>query len=293
MSDPFAAYVAPARPRNQIWRLVLGVIIIGFFWVLGTFSVLFGAQAVLPPEALGAALAGVETGSTPLGMSLLFLTFLGLLIGSIAAAGLMHRRGLQSLTGPYRAFFGDFARVILPLLAFYGGLVALWNLTFDPIPNLAFGQWLVLIPLGLAGVAIQTLAEEMAFRGYFMQQLAARFRSPLVWMGLPTIAFGALHFTGQAGLAVGVLIVLATAAFGLAAADLTRRRGNLGAAWGLHFLNNCFAILILATGGTLPGLALWVTPYGMDTPDILMVMLVADMVALFIAWRMAVWALAR
>ena len=34
-------------------------------------------------------------------------------------------------------------------------------------------------------------AEELAFRGYLMQALAARFRSPLVWWLLPALLFGA------------------------------------------------------------------------------------------------------
>ncbi len=41
---------------------------------------------------------------------------------------------------------------------------------------------------------IQTGAEELVFRGYLQQQLAARFASPLIWMVLPALIFGAVHY---------------------------------------------------------------------------------------------------
>jgi DNA-directed RNA polymerase subunit RPC12/RpoP len=39
------------------------------------------------------------------------------------------------------------------------------------------------------GVLIQTGAEEVLFRGYLQQQLAARFASPIAWMVLPSAIF--------------------------------------------------------------------------------------------------------
>ena len=79
------------------------------------------------------------------------------------------------------------------------------------------------------------------------------------------------------------LVILATTLFGLVAADITARTGSIGAAWGLHFANNTFAILILAVQGTIPGLALFHTPYASDDP-ILTRLMVADIAALLIVW---------
>jgi membrane protease YdiL (CAAX protease family) len=50
------------------------------------------------------------------------------------------------------------------------------------------------LPLALVGVLIQTGAEEVLFRGYMQQQLAARFSSPILWMVLPSAIFAALHY---------------------------------------------------------------------------------------------------
>ena len=293
MTDVFAKYVAPARAKPQLWRLILGLGVIGICWITTTFGLLLGGQIMMSGDGILAASHEIQDGTTPFGMAVLLLTFSGLLIGSVLAALLLHQRGLRSLTGPFRPFLADFLKVLVPVALFYVLLMAGWHVMFDPVPNLEFRIWIVMVPIGLAGVALQTLAEELAFRGYLMQQLAARFRSPVIWMGVPTLSFGLLHFTSQAGLTIGLLIVLATGTFGYVAADLTRRRGNLGAAWALHLINNSFAILFLATAGNLPGLALWLTPYGMDTPGILAITLITDIIALVVAWRISLWALGR
>ena len=56
------------------------------------------------------------------------------------------------------------------------------------------GEWLIGLIPALALILMQVAAEEVAFRGYLLQQLRARFRSPLVWAVLPALVFGALHF---------------------------------------------------------------------------------------------------
>ena len=99
-------------------------------------------------------------------------------------------------------------------------------------------------------------AEELLFRGYLTQALAARFRSPLAWALVPSLAFGALHWDGAAYGADAWLAVAAATAVGLALADVTARTGNLSAAIGLHFANNVAALLVVAMPGPTAALAL-------------------------------------
>lgn len=56
-----------------------------------------------------------------------------------------------------------------------------------------------------------------------------------------------------------LLIVAVTTFFGIIATDVTVRTGNLGAAIGLHFMNNLQAMMLLSLDGTLNGLSLYVT----------------------------------
>jgi hypothetical protein len=109
-------------------------------------------------------------------------------------------------------------------------------------------------------VLIQTGAEEVLFRGYMQQQLAARFSSPIMWMMLPSAIFAALHYQPEIMGDNTWLMMGAVFVFAVLAADLTAVTGNIGAAWAMHFVNNALAILVVATDGPLSGLALYIAP---------------------------------
>jgi len=254
---PLARFVAPARARPAVWRLLLGLAIVVAAQALA-FGALVGGMSVLAgPEAAGTWLAKLAVASTPATMLTVLALFAPPLLGVVVAARLLHRRGLRSLLGP--RVLRDAVRGAGVTLAVFAPLVALaWGLGATR-PNLPPGIWAALLPLTILGVALQTLTEEALFRAYILQQLAVRFRSPLVWAGLPAIAFGLLHLD-PAGMGAAAWPMAAMAAlFGLVAADLTARSGGLGLAWGVHLANNLVGLSLMATPGGLTGLALRVT----------------------------------
>ncbi|MDH5797183.1 MAG: CPBP family intramembrane metalloprotease [Paracoccaceae bacterium] len=288
----FERYVEPARDRAQIWRLILGVvlgIVIMFLTgiVLGILII-----GLLDDSDSQRVMATLTAATTPATMLMMLATFTGMALAPMAAVRLLHRRSVGSLFGPRAVVVRDFLRAGVTVLGVYAVLIALWFTAFDAVPNIAFSDWIVFLPLAVIGVLIQTGSEELVFRAYLVQQLAARFRSPLVWFIVPAIAFGALHYSpGTAG-ANAILLVLATGLFGLVATDITRRTGSIGAAWGMHFVNNLFAILFLATDGHLTGLSLFVTPYGAgDT--ILPMLLLGDAATLLVTWYILIRILPR
>jgi len=168
--------------------------------------------------------------------------------------------------------------------AIYGVTVGGWFVIFDATPGLDLSVWLAFLPLTLAGLLLQTGAEELVFRGYLQQQLAARFRSPVMWMILPAVIFGLVHYDPLTAGDNLWLIIASVTLFALVAADLTVVTGSLGAAWGFHFVNNFFAVGFIAVEGTLPGLALFVTPYAADDTGILRLLILADLATMAIAW---------
>lgn len=123
----------------------------------------------------------------------------------------LHHRSPLTLLGP----LGDFAvQMRLVVVAVVVLNVALWVLPpwgMDPPmqPQLPLGRWLTLLPLSLLAILVQVSAEELLFRGYLQQQLAARFASPLVWMVVPSALFALGHYspkhraTTQSGLSSG------------------------------------------------------------------------------------------
>lgn len=292
MTPAFAAYVAPARAKPQLWRLGLGfALILGvyFAWMAGTGLVLWVATGLDPLEER---LRSVGDGADPGTMLLLLSTFAGGWLGVWLAVRLLHGRGWRSLFGHPPAVLRDFVLGSAMLFGVGGGLALLAAPLLPPLtPALAPSVWLMVLPLAVLGLLVQTGAEELVFRGYLQQQLAARFAAPAIWMGLPSILFGLAHYAPESAPGTVWLVVAATGLFGLIAADLTARTGNLGLAWGLHFANNVLAILVVTAMPGLDGLALF--RLSETGPDILRPLILGDMVLLVAVWAACRWRLAR
>ncbi len=255
---PFAAFLRAARRgRRALWRTLLGAL------------ALFGA--VLFAATLGVSLLGALQ-PTNLDAAFVFLS-LASLAAAIPALALilpaLHRRGFWSLFGPsarrfWRGVAAGFLAVLAALLLFGAEMIFLGveELTLkQPVAD-----WRLLALAAVPLIFLQASAEELAFRGYLLQQLAARCRSPLIWALAPSLLFGALHYAPEGpsadARAEALAIAGSAAAFGLLAAYLTWRTGSLGAAVGLHVANNLVAILLIdQTGGdALGALALFALP---------------------------------
>lgn len=283
-SRPFESFVAPARARPQLWRLAVGLILalaVYMLWVAAVF-VAFWAGSGFPADP--AWLEGAMAADTPRSMMVILLTFLGMALGPMAAARLMHKRPAGTLFGPAARTLRDFAVAAALTGGILGASLLGWLVFFDPIPNLAFGQWLILLPAALGLLVIQTGAEELLFRGYLQQQLGARFSSPFAWLVVPSVIFGLFHFDPASTGENVWHVVGSTAIFGMAAADLTARTGSIGAAWGFHFANNTVALLLVATQGQLGGLALYLTPYAIDDAEGLSGLMLVDLGFLVLIW---------
>ena len=283
MSDsPFQAFIAPARVHPQLWRLLFGIVVLMAVFIGCIFILLGVVWLIVGDDSALLWLDKMQGAVTPTSTLLLFATFIGLALGAFAAARLLHERRPATLFGPRARVIPDFFKAALCVLVIYAVSLVIWTRNFDAIPNLDLSLWLSFLPLALIGLLVQTGAEELVFRGYIQQQLAARFASPLIWMVLPSILFGLVHLDpGTAGDNAWIVVAAATF-FGLVAADLTARTGSIGAAWGFHFANNLLAITVLATDGTITGLALYLTPYTAD--QVSGVILLSDIVITALAW---------
>ncbi|MEM6667474.1 MAG: type II CAAX endopeptidase family protein [Pseudomonadota bacterium] len=282
----FENYILPARDHPQIWRLILGVLLL--LLVYAAFIAAMGGAifAIGGMDGLDAAFLRMSRLSQPADVILVLTTFVGLPLGAVAAARLLHRRRAASLFGPGGRALTDFLRCTGVTTAVYAPILVLWFIFNDAQPGLPPSTWLLFLPATLLGLLVQTGAEEPVFRGYLQQQFAARFASPIFWMILPSIGFGMLHFDPATMGANAWLIVAATGIFGLLAADLTAQSGSIGAAWGLHFANNFFALAIIAVDDTITGLALYRTPYGAADPEISTIALASDAASLLLAWAL-------
>ncbi|MEM1129620.1 MAG: type II CAAX endopeptidase family protein [Pseudomonadota bacterium] len=288
-SRHFAAYIAPARARPGLWRLVLGIVLIVAVYLGLTMAVFVVWTLGLGSEASQALVERVASAAAPGPTLLLFATFVPLVLGVALITRFLHKRRAGTLFGPRHKVLKDFVIAGAAVTLVHGLGLFLWGTAFEVTPNLPLGLWIAILPLTLIAIAVQTLAEELLFRGYMLQQLAVRCPRPLVWMVLPSILFGVLHFDPARLGEVAVPTVTFAILFGLMAADLTARTGGLGAAWGAHFANNVLAIAVLATSGTVTGLARFVTPYGVDDLTFEPLLLAVELLPILFLW----WLLRR
>lgn len=285
----YAAYeptIAVARYRPAVWRLILGVVtvvVLMFLW--------FGALVLISMRLMDAAsvdellrLAVLET-HLPKSVILNLFLIAGLAPCTFIAAALWHRRRPGSLFGPGAKTLRHFAIATgLSLTAMV--LIQVIGLVFlgTPSLNLDLIGWISWLPVALFAILVQTGAEEVLFRGYLQSHLAARFKSRMWWLVLPSILFAALHFSPEYSSVVAIYALLATFAFGIMAADLTARTGSLGAAWGFHFANNTLAILLISSQSTLSGLALFKSPFDLESLTSFSPLLFLDLLAIVFVW---------
>lgn len=252
---PMRSFAAPALPPVRIWVPIAGL-----------------AIAELAFDLMWLPVAGLVGDARVEGTDAAALTLVLVAYGlPVMALGLwmrrMQGRGVATLFGPA-------ARVHVDLLAAAKGAVLVYvamtvALALVPVDAPAdsggtvrpFATWLAVIPFAAVAILVQSAAEELIFRGYMMQELFARFRSRSIWLGVPAVLFGAVHFVNGSGAADGLFYAIWAAALGLACGDLVARTGSIGAAIGLHWVNNMFAMLFFGTEDAVDsGYALFLSP---------------------------------
>lgn len=126
-----------------------------------------------------------------------------------------------------------------------------WN--FSPVGFLAFGL------VGVLLIPLQAAAEEIIFRGYFLQGFGLLTRRSWAALLLSSLLFGALHYGNQEVSLYGTGLMLTYyVAMGLLLGFVTLRFLGLEAAIGLHVANNLYSVLFVTfPGSSLPTPALF------------------------------------
>ncbi len=288
--QPFETMVGDARPYPSLRRLLAGVmtvVVVMFAWIVAVNYLL----ALRTGQSFAGALGSVLDLSNPSpgGTAIYLFLVVGLGLGAVIAARFWQKRLPSSLTGPMRRTIRHFAisaGVSAAVIAAFA--VALLPVTGPLQVNLDPAIWLTWLPIGILVLLAQTGSEELLFRGYLQSQFAARFRSQAIWLGVPALLFGAVHYLPGVPVTQALSIVVVVAFFGLLAGDLTARTGSIGAAWGFHFSNNALVVLFVSSQGSLTGLALCRTQASFTE-----LTSVTPLIALEILAMAAIWVLIR
>lgn len=276
----------PARAKAETWRLLIGLICAATAYLAMTqffYGLILGSMSPMAGAEFAQRLA---TGSTPSAMLVLLFSF-GLM--PVALAGVVvvfHRRSPITLLGPWPLFRGQLWVAVWAMVVLNAALMILppWGMDEPLEPGLQVSTWVMLLPFSLVAVLVQTGSEEILFRGYIQQQLAARYRSPWIWMVMPSALFAAGHYTPETAGENALLIAAWAGIFGMVMADLTARSGTLGPAIAVHFVNNVMAILVTSVPDDLNGLALFQLPFSMADEAAMSAWLPVDFGLMLVSW---------
>ncbi len=288
-------FIAPARMRPEVWRLLLGLGLAAIVMIALNLGLISLVASLLGPTKADTFMTELDDARTPMSTFYTLVSFACITIGVFVAVFVLHDRNPLTVFGPVGPAIAGFWAVTKALVVLYVLLLVLppWSMGAPLLSNLPFGSWVALLPFSLCAVLIQSSAEEVVFRGYIQQQLAARFSSPWVWIVLPSLLFGLGHYIpAQAGENAGYIAIWA-ALFGLLMADLTARAGHLGPAIAVHFVTNISALLLTSLPDTLSGLALYTVPYDLSDVAELRAWLPVDFALMIVCWLAARLAIRR
>jgi membrane protease YdiL (CAAX protease family) len=240
----------------------VGVILVSLAWFAWSMVLILVAVGIglVKPEAFQAMFGTADIPLTYLDTVVMLLialaTIWGFSFGVWAVVKLLHKRQLDTVVGWNRRFsLSQFGAGCI-IAAGYLAISMTWSFVSGNAPRrseLELGTWLIALgPIALV-VFFQAASEEIVFRGYLPQQLAARWRHPLVWGFLPAFVFGLAHSMNGRPLDEFTIyhVVAATMHGPRHAGDGLAHRQSLAAAIGFHFINNIGAILVV---GHLPAL---------------------------------------
>ena len=280
---PHERLVAPARNKSDIPRLIFGLVTITLLYMI--MVILGGYVASVFLGDLWVQAVTNAPGLTSPGQMLTLLGSFGFMIIAVCLVViLLHHRSPMSLLGGLRLATAQFLKSMRNLLPYMALLIAFALITEDLQPNLTLGLWLSLLPLTLLFVLIQVSAEELIFRGYLQSQLAALGLHKSIWILLPAVLFGLLHYDPVIMKSAAPWVVLWTICFGILAADLTARSGTLGPAIAFHFAINFLSIGVIGIGDYLGALNLYVYTFSITDSYSLIAHLPLDAIGMLLAY---------
>jgi len=252
--DVYLAFAA--RGKNAWWRYVLCpilAVVLTTLMLIAVGVVLMVAH-LLPPD--WAAQAQNPKSFFAFYISLV-ASFGGLTLGLMLAMWWVHGKRPSDVIGQWRWSFFAWGLGIWLLVQ-----LVLSGIDFLIAPKgfsiSADAGTLPLAGVALAGILIQTFAEEFIFRGYLTQGLMLALKKPLPTAVVSGLLFGALHIANGWPQALNATI------FGMVCALLAIRTGGLALSWGLHLANNYFGAVAVVSASDVfkgsPGLITQATP---------------------------------
>lgn len=224
--------------KNQWWRYLLSFAVIFIFWM-----VIGSIPAVIT--------VANKVSSIELNFIGLMASFVFLILGLWISIRSIHKRKFITLiTARKRVswrlyFYGfSFAMVILLIVT---GVDFLWHPEgyHFSLSQWTMGQFVGMFLLCVVFIPIQTAAEEMLFRGYILQGIGRKIKSPYVLSIITAILFTLPHLGNPEVASKGLAMSFIYFSIGMLLAHVTLKSNGLELAMGVHCANNLFGSVIV------------------------------------------------
>lgn len=169
------------------------------------------------------------------------LGFAIVLLGLIPGIKAIHKRNFTTLNGPGPFPKNEFLEgiVVWGLLIVIGSFFnqqKQWNYFIENGLN---GSLVLIVPMMLLAIGIQSYTEEVVFRGYLLQILSLRIKNVRLLVFTISLLFGTLHA------ADGLTAILGITFFSFLLSYIVLKRTNLAFIAGVHLVHNFLFVYVL------------------------------------------------
>jgi membrane protease YdiL (CAAX protease family) len=289
------AFVAQGRLGRTGWpralaSLALGPLLVGALVGVRHVVDLVRHAPVAPADAAAVA-ARVAHDPSIIFVGVL-IVFGALLAGLVVGTRFIQRRPISSLVHVVgRPFRWRRWLLGLGLTLGFNALSALLVHALAPaalVWSFAPHAFVSMLPWAVASLTVQTLAEEVLFRGWLPQTLAGPRQRVGLAVTLSGLIFFAMHLGNPEMSLPGALPAALVAYLTLSAllGIVALREEGLELAWGVHLANNLACVLLVGMpGGTLPSVALFQEARVLPWVDTAQLLLLAALVLLSLRRR--------
>ena len=249
-------FQAARRGDNAISKYVITIILVVIGVFVGQIPLGLALMArsndagPISQDEIGSLMFGLNT---HLALFLMLLSFAVALLALYVGVKYIHqKRFTDVLTG---RMYLDWGRVLFSfgfwfVLALIIEFVVYLNMPETYTWQFEWKSFLLLLPIALLMLPLQTTFEEALFRGYLMQGLGLLTSSRILALLLTSIGFGLLHFANPEVEKFGLeLMMTYYIGFGLLMGICTLMDEGTEIALGLHAANNIYGVTIVSFSG--------------------------------------------
>ena len=243
---------------HDLWRYILGVVIIFFAWQLIGMIPLVITLAI---KVLGDSAVNMPTDITQMSnvlgsnlfLFLMLLSFVFGLLGVFISSKVLHKQSLTSLTTArnkidWKRFW--FIFILWGMVSSSMVLLDYYMVPEDYQINFNLQPFLILAAIAILMIPLQTSFEEYFFRGYLMQGLGVIFKNKWLPLLITSVGFGLMHIANPEVDKLGYVIMVYYIGTGLFLGVITLMDDGLELALGFHAANNLFTALLVTADWT-------------------------------------------